>query len=61
MHVCHAPIYNLSDLCQLPIVTILSMPFPYATKALKGWIIIGEQRPELKYAVKLTVQSPIDG
>ena len=36
----------------------VSMPFPYATKALKAWIIriiIGEQRPELKHAVKLIV------
>ena len=63
MHICHAHIYNLSNLSQLPITTILSMymPFPYATKAVKAWIIIGERRPELKHAVKLIVQSLIDG
>ena len=36
------------------------MTFPYATKSLKAWIIIGEQGPELKHAVKLILQSPIE-
>ena len=40
---------------------LLSMPFPYATKAVKAWIIIKEQRPKLKHAVKLIMQSTIDG
>ena len=36
------------------------MTFPYTTKAVKAWIITGEQRPEVKHAVKLIAQSPID-
>ena len=35
----------------LHIITILSMPFSYTNKAVKDWIIIGKQRPELKHAV----------
>ena len=33
VHVCHAHICNLNDLSQLATIAILSMPFPYATKA----------------------------
>ena len=41
VHVCHADIYNLNDLSQLP------LPLSYAAKAMNAGMIIGEQGLDL--------------